>query len=94
MYSSQSKIPFPLSFLNLNHLKTLHLNLCFTHIRKHLIKWGYKYITYKVVASLNITHSFHMFHFISLIMYNNIVQFIMNIIFLVDEIMDIYKLLF
>ena len=37
MYSSQSKIPFPLSFLNLNRLRTLHLYLYFAHIRKHIL---------------------------------------------------------
>ena len=31
-----------------------------------------------------------MFHFISLIMYDNIVQFTMNVKFLADELMDIY----
>ena len=35
-----------------------------------------------------------MFHFISLIMYNNIVQFRMNVKYVVDEIMDIYALYF
>ena len=38
MYSSQPKIPFPLSFLNLNHIRTLHLYLYFAHIRKHIMK--------------------------------------------------------
>lgn len=33
-----------------------------------------------------------MFHFILLIMYINIVQFRMNVKYVVDEIMDIYKL--
>ena len=45
---------------------------------------------WQVPSTLNITLSFHMFHFISLIMYDNIVQFKMNVKFLADEIMDIY----
>lgn len=49
-------------------------------------------MTCKVFASLNITHTFHMFHFISLIMYNNIVQFRMNVKYVVDEKMYIYEL--